>query len=187
MISPSSTNPAVTETGDYIFRACFTDILGKILANFASQKLQAKDRRVHRREKRLQQRTGKILQEHFTAAGGQIVAELDFNGGDKDFKAQITAIKAANPEAVFIPAYYTDVALICIRQAAWRDRPHLRWRRLGERRPRQDRQGCGGRHLFPPIARPIRPATRFLTSWPPTGKSSTAKLPMPWRCSVMTR
>src|SRR6186713_884177 len=43
MISPSSTNPKVTETGDYIFRVCFTDILqGKILANFAGQKLQAK-------------------------------------------------------------------------------------------------------------------------------------------------
>jgi branched-chain amino acid transport system substrate-binding protein len=43
MISPSSTNPKVTETGDYIFRVCFTDILqGKILANFAGQKLNAK-------------------------------------------------------------------------------------------------------------------------------------------------
>jgi branched-chain amino acid transport system substrate-binding protein len=58
--------------------------------------------------------TAKYFKEHFTAVGGQIIAELDFNGGDKDFKAQLTAIKSANPEAVFIPAYYTDVALICI-------------------------------------------------------------------------
>ena len=42
------------------------------------------------------------------------MTELDFNGGDKDFKAQLTTIKGANPDAVFVPGYYTDVALICI-------------------------------------------------------------------------
>src|ERR1039458_6110285 len=37
MISPSSTNPKVTETGDYIFRVCFIDSFqgGKVLASFA--------------------------------------------------------------------------------------------------------------------------------------------------------
>ncbi|MBI1839453.1 MAG: ABC transporter substrate-binding protein, partial [Verrucomicrobia bacterium] len=48
------------------------------------------------------------------SGGGEIVAELDFNGGDKDFKAQLTSIKAAKPEAIFVPCYYTDAALICI-------------------------------------------------------------------------
>lgn len=116
MISPSSTNPKVTETGDYIFRVCFTDILqGKILANFAGQKLNAKKVAVFTDVKSdYSKGLAKYFKEHFTAAGGQIIAELDFNGGDKDFKAQLTAIKAANPEAIFIPAYYTDVALICI-------------------------------------------------------------------------
>jgi branched-chain amino acid transport system substrate-binding protein len=116
MISPSSTNPKVTETGDYIFRVCFTDILqGKILANFAGQKLQAKKVAVFTDVKSdYSKGLAKYFKEHFTAAGGQIVTELDFNGGDKDFKAQITAIKGASPDAIFIPAYYTDVALICI-------------------------------------------------------------------------
>ena len=40
--------------------------------------------------------------------------ELDYNGGDKDFKAQLTAIKAANPDGIFVPGYYTDAALICV-------------------------------------------------------------------------
>ena len=116
MISPSSTNPKVTETGDYIFRVCFTDILqGKILANFAGQKLQAKKVAVFTDVKSdYSKGLAKYFKEQFTAAGGQIVTELDFNGGDKDFKAQITAIKGASPDAIFIPAYYTDVALICI-------------------------------------------------------------------------
>jgi len=49
-----------------------------------------------------------ISQEGFAKAGGQITAELDFNGGDKDFKAQLTAVKGSNPDAVFVPGYYTD-------------------------------------------------------------------------------
>jgi branched-chain amino acid transport system substrate-binding protein len=56
----------------------------------------------------------KYFKDGFVKAGGQIVAELDFNGGDKDFKAQLTAIKSSNPDAVFVPGYYTDAALICI-------------------------------------------------------------------------
>jgi branched-chain amino acid transport system substrate-binding protein len=56
----------------------------------------------------------RYFKEGFKAAGGQIVTELDFNGGDKDFKAQLTAIKSSDPDAVFVPGYYTDAALICI-------------------------------------------------------------------------
>ncbi|MST95410.1 MAG: ethanolamine utilization protein EutJ, partial [Pedosphaera sp.] len=56
----------------------------------------------------------KFFKEQIVKNGGQIVSELDFNGGDKDFKAQLTTIKGANADAVFVPGYYTDAALICI-------------------------------------------------------------------------
>jgi branched-chain amino acid transport system substrate-binding protein len=56
----------------------------------------------------------RFFKQGFISAGGQIIAELDYNGGDKDFKAELTAIKSANPDAVFVPGYYTDAALICI-------------------------------------------------------------------------
>jgi len=116
MISPSSTNPKVTETGDFIFRVCFTDILqGKILASFAGRTLKAKKVAIFTDVKSdYSKGLAKYFKESFTAAGGQIVTELDFNGGDKDFKGQLTAIKSASPDAIFIPGYYTDVALICI-------------------------------------------------------------------------
>jgi branched-chain amino acid transport system substrate-binding protein len=116
MISPSSTNPKVTETGDFVFRVCFTDILqGKILATFAGDKLKAKKVAIFTDVKSdYSKGLAKYFKENFVAAGGQVVAELDFNSGDKDFKAQLTAIKSASPDAVFIPAYYTEVALICI-------------------------------------------------------------------------
>jgi branched-chain amino acid transport system substrate-binding protein len=116
MISPSSTNPQVTETGDYIFRVCFIDpFQGTVMANFATKTLKANKVAVLTDVKSdYSKGLAKYFKEGFTRAGGQIVAELDFNGGDKDFKAQLTAIKAANPDAVFVPGYYTDVALICI-------------------------------------------------------------------------
>jgi len=52
------------------------------------------------------------FREPFLADGGQIVSEQKYTGGDKDFKAQLTAIKAANPEAIFVPGYYTEAGLI---------------------------------------------------------------------------
>ena len=116
MISPSSTNPKVTETGDFIFRVCFIDpFQGTVMANFASKTLKAKKVAVFTDVKSdYSKGLAKYFKEGFSKSGGQISVELDFNGGDKDFKAQLTAIKGAAPDAVFVPGYYTDVALICI-------------------------------------------------------------------------
>ena len=151
MISPSSTNPKVTETGDYIFRVCFIDpFQGTVMANFATKTLKAKKVAVFTDVKSdYSKGLAKYFKEGFTANGGEIAAELDFNGGDKDFKAQLTAIKAANPDAVFVPGYYTDVALICIQaKELGLERPAVRRRRLGIRRTGENRPGRGRRKLF---------------------------------------
>ncbi len=118
MISPASTNPEVTEKGDYIFRACFTDAFqGKLLAEFATKTLKAKKVAVLKDVKSdYSVGLARNFISSFKTAGGEIISERDFSGGDKDFRAQLTTIRAANPEAVFVPAYYTDVGLI-IRQA----------------------------------------------------------------------
>src|SRR5262245_47785793 len=116
MISPSSTNPKVTQVGDFIFRVCFIDpFQGTVMANFATKTLKAKKVAIFTDVKSdYSKGLAKFFKESFVDSSGQIVAELDFNGGDKDFKAQLTAIKSANPDAVFVPGYYTDAALICI-------------------------------------------------------------------------
>lgn len=116
MISPSSTNPKVTETGDYIFRVCFIDpFQGTVMANFATKTLKAKKVAVFTDVKSdYSKGLAKFFKEQFLKNGGVIATELDFNGGDKDFKAQLTAIKGTSPDGVFIPGYYTDVALIAI-------------------------------------------------------------------------
>ena len=116
MVSPSSTNPKVTQTGDYIFRVCFIDpFQGTVMANFAMRTLKAKKVAVFTDVKSdYSKGLAQFFKEQFVKGGGQVVTELDFNGGDKDFKAQLTAIKAASPDAVFVPGYYTDAALISI-------------------------------------------------------------------------
>lgn len=118
MISPASTNPDVTKIGNYIFRVCFIDpFQGTALAKFAHDDLKAKRVAVLTSvSSAYSVGLAKFFKERFVADGGQIVAEPRFSEGDKDFKAQLTAIKAANPDAIFVPGYYTEAALIC-RQA----------------------------------------------------------------------
>lgn len=114
MISPSSTNPKVTETGDYIFRVCFTDpFQGKLLAEFAKKTLKAQKVAVFS-DVAAPYSVGlaQYFVEPFMTNGGQIVSDQKFTGGDKDFKAQLTAIKATAPDAIFVPGYYTDAGLI---------------------------------------------------------------------------
>ncbi|MET0291871.1 MAG: ABC transporter substrate-binding protein [Steroidobacteraceae bacterium] len=114
MISPSSTNPKVTETGDYIFRVCFTDpFQGKLLAEFANRSLKAKKVAVFSDVAApYSMGLAQYFREAFTASGGQIASEQKYTGGDKDFRAQLTVIKNTNPDAIIVPGYYTDVGLI---------------------------------------------------------------------------
>lgn len=115
-ISPSSTNPKVTETGDYIFRVCFTDpFQGKLLADFGRDTLKAK-RVAILSDVASAYSVGlaDYFKQPFTAAGGVIVADQKYASHDKDFKAQLTAIKAENPDAIFVPGYYTEVGLIVL-------------------------------------------------------------------------
>jgi len=118
MVSPSSTNPKVTQVGNYIFRVCFIDpFQGPVMAKFTWDNLKLKKVAVL---KDLKSDYSLGLAEFFTKTfkelGGQIVAEQSFQTGDSDFKAQLTQIRGANPDAIFIPAYYTEVGLIA-RQA----------------------------------------------------------------------
>jgi branched-chain amino acid transport system substrate-binding protein len=117
MISPSSTNPRVTQVGDYIFRVCFLDSFqgGKVLAGFANNTLKAKSVAILKDVKSdYSVGLAKFFADGFTAGGGKIVVEQNYSGGDKDFNAQLTSIKAVNPDAIFVPGYYTEAGLIAL-------------------------------------------------------------------------
>jgi branched-chain amino acid transport system substrate-binding protein len=118
MISPSSTKPEVTEKGDYIFRVCFIDpFQGKVLATFAHKTLKVQNvALLVDAAAPYSVGLASNFKETFESMGGKVVLEQKFSSGDKDFKAQLTAIKAANPQAIFAPCYYTEAGLI-VRQA----------------------------------------------------------------------
>ncbi len=118
MISTASTNPRVTKDGDktrpYVFRVCFIDpFQGTVMAKFARENLKLKKVAVLR-DVGNDYSVG--LADYFVAKfkelGGEIVSDQSFKAGDQDFKAQLTAIKNKKPELIYVPAYYTDVALI---------------------------------------------------------------------------
>ena len=114
MISPSSTDPAVTQTGNYIFRACFVDTFqGEVMASFAINSLKAKKAAILFD---FNSPYSKGLTDYFKLSfarlGGSIVSEQTYTQGDADFKGQLSTIRSAEPDVIYIPGYYGDVALI---------------------------------------------------------------------------
>jgi branched-chain amino acid transport system substrate-binding protein len=117
MISPASTNPKVTEVGDYIFRICFIDpFQGTVMSKFALEKGFKKVAVLIDVKQDYAVGLGEFFVKHFTANGGTIVKDQKYSTGDKDFKAQLTSIKSARPDAILVPGYYGEVSLIA-RQA----------------------------------------------------------------------
>ncbi|MCD6024071.1 MAG: branched-chain amino acid transporter, amino acid-binding protein [Fibrobacteria bacterium] len=118
MVSHGSTNPKVTQIGDYIFRVCFIDpFQGEVMAKFARNTLKL-DRVAILRDIKSDYSVGlaDYFTKSFTALGGTVVADESYSAGDKDFNAQLTALKGKTPAAIFVPGYYTEVGLIA-RQA----------------------------------------------------------------------
>jgi branched-chain amino acid transport system substrate-binding protein len=118
MISPSSTNPDVTQVGDYIFRVCFLDSFqGNALARLAINTLKAKKVAIMSDvSSAYSLGLGEFFQSSFTKRGGTVASTQKYSKNDTDFNAQLTAIKTMNPDAIFVPGYYQEVGLI-IRQA----------------------------------------------------------------------
>ena len=116
IIGPSTTNPLTTQGRNFVFRACFIDpFQGQIAARFAYEHLGirraallvdvAQDYAVG---------LANFFTREFTRLGGQVVATQYLKTGDQDFSAQLTAIRAANPELLYMPNYYTEIALAAV-------------------------------------------------------------------------
>jgi branched-chain amino acid transport system substrate-binding protein len=116
MISPSSTNPSVTKKGDYIFRVCFTDpYQGKALGTFVRNNLHATTAAILKDNKNdYSVGLADFFRQTFTRLGGRVVAEQSYSGGDNEFRPQLTAIRSAKPEVIFVPGFYTEAGQIAI-------------------------------------------------------------------------
>ena len=113
-IAPAATEPSITDAGKYIFRTCFIDpFQGVVGGKFSYENLGKRNAAI------LYDVTNDYcvglsenFKSEFTKLGGVIVAEESYSKGDKDFNAQLTKIKQANPDVVYLPDYYNTVSLI---------------------------------------------------------------------------
>ena len=114
LIAPAATMESITDAGDFVFRACFIDpFQGTVGGKFSGTNLGAKKAAI------LYDIANDYsigLTENFVTAfestGGKVVAKESYSTGDKDFNAQLTKIKNAQPDVVYLPDYYATVALI---------------------------------------------------------------------------
>lgn len=114
LLAPAATLPSITDAGDFIFRACFIDpFQGTVGGKFTAENLGKKRAAV------LYNITNDYsvgLYENFKIAfekaGGSLCAAESYSDGDKDYRAQLTKIKNAAPDVVYLPDYYGTVALI---------------------------------------------------------------------------
>lgn len=116
LITASGTAENITQAGENIFRACFIDpFQGELMASYASKKLEKKTTAIIYN---ISDDYSKGLYEAFEAAAGDLGIEVvqveGYGKGTVDFKAQLTNIKSKNPDVIFLPVYYQDVALIAV-------------------------------------------------------------------------
>ncbi len=123
LISPWSTNPQTTLDSNgkpkhYVFRAAYTDpFQGEVLAKYASTSLKSQKVAIlYDNTADVLAGQAKFFKDTFEKNGGKVVTQQTFAAGAKDFSGQLNAIKAANPDIIFLPAYYNDAAAI-IKQA----------------------------------------------------------------------
>jgi branched-chain amino acid transport system substrate-binding protein len=113
MVSPWSTNPKTTEGKHFVFRACFIDdFQGQVMAKFARDHLQAQSAAVlYDVASEYNKGIAEFFKKFFEQAGGRVVAFESYTKGDMDFSSQLTKIKGANPQVLFLPNYYNEVPL----------------------------------------------------------------------------
>lgn len=118
LIAPCATAPAITvdngQVKEFIFRACFIDpFQGRVMAEFADKTLGVKNVAIlHDASSDYSKGLAEVFEKTLNEKGGKVVAKEAFLSKDIDFKAALTKIKAANPEAIYIPGYYEEVAKI---------------------------------------------------------------------------
>jgi len=118
MITPSSTNPKVTEVGDMISRVCFIDpFQGFVCAKFSREHEGLKAEKAAILYDQVSPYSVGLMEafeKSFVELGGKIVASETYQAGDQDFSAQLTTIRASQPDVIFVPGYYTDVGNIAL-------------------------------------------------------------------------
>jgi branched-chain amino acid transport system substrate-binding protein len=118
MISPGSTNPEVTKTGDFIFRVCFLDSFqGIAMARFAHDDLKAQSALILRNiDEAYSVMLAEFFKTAFTELGGRVLLDTGYRGKAVDFATIISNAKELHPDVIYLPGYTRDSGLF-IKQA----------------------------------------------------------------------
>jgi len=120
LIAIGATRVDVTQQGGAIFRVCYTDdFQGAAMAKFAYEDLKLRNVAILT-DRKLPYSTGlsDVFTKAFTKLGGKIATEEKYESGNIDFKAQLTNIKAKNPDGLFCSGYFTEVGPIARQRQA---------------------------------------------------------------------
>ncbi len=114
MLTLSSSDPKVTAAGDYIFRVAFLDsVQGEEMAKYAANNIKAKTAAIMSEENSDYSRElAQSFEEHFSRLGGQVVLKQTYAPTQQDFKGQLTAVRSANPDVIYIPGRYNQAGVI---------------------------------------------------------------------------
>ncbi len=116
MITGTGTAAAITEAGENVFRACFTDpYQGQVMAQYAAKKLGSKTAAIlYNMADDYSSGVAEAFEKEAAAAGISVVEKQAYQTNDVDFKSQLQTIKGKSPDILFLPVYYQDVALIAV-------------------------------------------------------------------------
>ncbi len=111
LITPTATSPKVSGAGAYIYRGCSRiDKQAEALTKYIAATYKPKTVGILYSNEPYGKGCNELFSKYFDSLGIKVVATESFMRGAKDFKAQLTNLKAANPDILFIPGYYQETA-----------------------------------------------------------------------------
>ena len=117
LISPSATSPDITKAGDFVFRTAPSDAYAGIVASdYAFNTLKAKKSAVISETTDYAQGLRKVFKENFAKSGGDIVADEVYNPEDTDFRTQVTKVKSANPDVIYLVPQAPAKGVLLVKQ-----------------------------------------------------------------------
>jgi branched-chain amino acid transport system substrate-binding protein len=110
-ITPTATSPKISGASPYLYRGCSRiDTQAKVLTAYIAKNWKPKSVAILYSNEPYGKGCAEVFGMEFEKLGIKKVAEESFLRGSRDFKAQLTKIKAANPDILFIPGYTPETA-----------------------------------------------------------------------------
>ena len=111
MISPTATTPKLSGYGAYLYRGCSRiDKQAQVLTDYVAKTWKPKTVAIFFSNEPYGKGCAELFTKFFEKHGIKVVATESFMRGSRDFKAQLTKIKATNPDILFIPGYTPETA-----------------------------------------------------------------------------